>query len=104
LQARILYLGGRTAMVPHLREMAEARAAVFLHHDGGIEDNLRRIEEMIEHCDAVICPIDCISHGACRLAKATCQRLNKRFLPIPTASRAGFERALEQLRPSAPRS
>lgn len=102
---RILYLGGRAAVVPHLREVAEARAAAFLHHDGGIEDSLHRIEELIEHCDAVVCPIDCISHGACRMAKVACQRLNKRFLPIATASRSGFERALEQLaRPTGARA
>lgn len=104
LPQRILYLGGRAAVVPHLREVAEARAAAFLHHDGGIEDSLHRIEELIEHCDAVVCPIDCISHGACRMAKVACQRLNKRFLPIATASRSGFERALEQLsRPAGAR-
>lgn len=97
LPRRILYIGGRAAVVPHLREVAEAREANFLHHDGGIEDSLHRIEEMIEGCDAVVCPIDCISHGACRMAKSLCQRLNKRFLPIPTSSRSGFERALEQL-------
>ncbi len=97
LPRRILYIGGRAAIVPHLREVAEAREANFLHHDGGIEDSLHRIEEMIEGCDAVVCPVDCISHGACRMAKSLCQRLNKRFLPIPTSSRSGFERALEQL-------
>jgi hypothetical protein len=94
---RILYIGGRTAIVPHLRAAAEARVAAFYHHDGGIEDSLHRIEELIERCDAVICPVDCVSHGACRLAKATCQRLSRRFLPIPTASRSGFERALDRL-------
>lgn len=108
LQQRILYLGGRAAIVPHLREAAAARAAAFLHHDGGIEDSFHRIEELIERCDAVVCPVDCVSHGACRLAKAACQRLNKRFLPISTASRSGFERALEELArltpPSGPSS
>jgi hypothetical protein len=97
LPQRILYLGGRAGLVPHLREVASIRAAAFLHHDGGIEDSLHRIEEMIEHCDAVVCPVDCVSHGACRMAKAACQRLNKRFLPIASASRSGFERALEEL-------
>jgi hypothetical protein len=52
---------------------------------------------MIAGCDAVVCPVDCVSHGACRMAKAICQRLNRRFLPISTASRSGFERALDQL-------
>jgi Uncharacterized protein conserved in bacteria (DUF2325) len=97
LPQRVLYLGGRSGLVPHLREVASDRVAAFLHHDGGIEDSLHRIEEMIEHCDAVVCPVDCVSHGACRMAKAACQRLNKRFLPIASASRSGFERALEEL-------
>jgi hypothetical protein len=97
LPQRVLYLGGRAGLVPHLREVASVRVAAFLHHDGGIEDSLHRIEEMIEHCDAVVCPVDCVSHGACRMAKAACQRLNKRFLPIASASRSGFERALEEL-------
>lgn len=30
---RILYLGRRAAMVPHLREVAGAHAAALLHHD-----------------------------------------------------------------------
>jgi hypothetical protein len=94
---RVLYLGGRTAIVPHLRTAAATRVAAFFHHDGGIEDSLHRIEEMIAGCDAVVCPVDCVSHGACRMAKAICQRLNRRFLPISTASRSGFERALDQL-------
>ena len=94
---RILYIGGRTAIVPHLRLAAGARVAAFFHHDGGIEDNLQRIEEMIHGCDAVVCPVDCVSHGVCRMAKAICQRLNRRLLPIPSASRSGFERALDQL-------
>ena len=94
---RILYLGGRRSLLPHLRTAAEARVAQFLHHDGGQEDSLHRIEELIEGCDAVICPVDCISHGACRMAKTICHRLNKRFLPIPTASRSGLERALDLL-------
>jgi hypothetical protein len=94
---RILYIGGRAAVVPHLRESAAARVGAFFHHDGGIEDSLHRIEEMIEGCDAVICPVDCVSHRACLMAKSICQRLHRRFLPIATSSRSGFERALEQL-------
>ncbi len=88
---RILYLGGRTAVVPHLREAAAAREAALLHDDGGIEDSLHRIEEMIEGCDAVVCPVDCVSDGACRMAKAACQRLSKRFLPIATACQTALD-------------
>ena len=94
---RILYLGGRKSMLPHLKSAAEAREAILLVHDGGMEDSTHRIEELVGGCDAVVCPIDCVSHGACKLAKVLCRRFNKPFLPIPTASRSGFERALDQL-------
>jgi hypothetical protein len=94
---RILYLGGRKSVLPHLKSAAEAREAVLLVHDGGMEDSTHRIEELVGGCDAVVCPVDCVSHGACKLAKVLCRRFNKPFLPIPTASRSGFERALDQL-------
>src|SRR5262249_27681177 len=94
---RILYLGGRKSVLPHLKSAAEAREAILLVHDGGMEDSSHRIEELVGGCDAVVCPIDCISHGACKLAKVLCRRFNKPFLPIPSASRSGFERALDQL-------
>jgi hypothetical protein len=94
---RILYLGGRRSVLPHLRSAAEAREASVLFHDGGIEDSPHRIEELIGTCHAVVCPIDCVSHGACKLAKSLCRRFNKPFLPIHSASRSGFERALELL-------
>jgi hypothetical protein len=94
---RILYLGGRKSVLPHLKSAAEAREAVLLVHDGGVEDSAHRIEELVGGCDAVVCPIDCVSHGACKLAKVLCRRFNKPFLPISSASRSGFERALDQL-------
>jgi hypothetical protein len=95
---RILYVGGRNTVIPHLRSVAESYEAEFQHHDGGIEDNMNRLADMIEGCDAVVCPIDCVSHNACQIAKASCLRLNKTFLQIPAASRSSFERALDRLR------
>jgi hypothetical protein len=94
---RILYIGGRNTVIRHLQPLAASCAAEFQHHDGGVEDSMHRLVEMVERCDAVICPVDCVSHGACRLAKSSCQRLNKVFMPIQKASRASFERALAHL-------
>lgn len=95
--SRILYLGGRASVVPHLREVARRHAADVVHHDGGVEDNPHRIGDLVSRCDAVVCPIDCVSHGACRMAKAICRCLNKQFVPISTASRSGFDQALARL-------
>ncbi len=94
---RILYVGGRNTVVRHLHSIAATFTAELQHHDGGVEESMHRLVEMVERCDAVICPIDCVSHGACRLAKSSCQRLKKIFLPVQTASRASFERALVHL-------
>lgn len=94
---RILYVGGRPAVVPHLRKAADGRRAELLHHDGGVDDSMHRIEELVRACDVVMCPIDCVSHGACKLAKDTCQRFRKRFVPIATSSFSGFERALDEV-------
>jgi Uncharacterized protein conserved in bacteria (DUF2325) len=95
--ARILYIGGRNPVVPHLRSLAAACGAELSHHDGGVENSMHRVADMIERCDVVICPVDCVSHAACRLAKACCLRMSKTFIPVPTASRASFERALSRL-------
>jgi hypothetical protein len=84
-------------VVPHLREVARRHAADIVHHDGGVEDNPHRIGDLVSRCDAVVCPIDCVSHGACRMAKAICRRLNKQFVPISTASSSGFDQALARL-------
>jgi hypothetical protein len=94
---RILYIGGRNTVVPHLRSLTESCAAEFQHHDGGVENSVHRIAHMIQRCDAVICPVDCVSHGACQLAKSLCLRLDKTFLPVPAASRSAFEQALFRL-------
>ena len=94
---RVLYIGGRNTVVPHLRSLAESCAAEFQHHDGGVENSVHRIAHLIQRCDAVVCPVDCVSHGACQLAKSLCLRLDKTFLAIPAASRSAFEQALSRL-------
>jgi hypothetical protein len=94
---RLLYVGGRPGLVPHLRDVAERRQASFEHHDGGKEETLQRIDDLVERADAVLCPVDCISHSACLRVKHLCQRHSKLFLPLKSASRSCFARALMEL-------
>lgn len=100
---RLLYVGGRPGLLPHLRDVAERRQASLLHHDGGKEETLQRIDDLVEGVDAVLCPVDCVSHSACLRVKHLCQRLDKPFLPLKSASRSCFARALVELglKPSA---
>lgn len=96
---RLLYVGGRTSAVPHLRNGAARRKAELLHHDGGIEHSLQQLRDLVEQADLVFCPVDCVSHGACLLARDLCKRANKPFVPLRSASLSHFRRALDRLQP-----
>jgi hypothetical protein len=78
----VLYVGGRPATVHRLRSLVERRKGRLLHHDGGIEQALRRLDGLVEQADLVVCPIDCVSHEACLRAKHLCRRLDKPFMPL----------------------
>jgi hypothetical protein len=78
----VLFVGGRTGAIPRLRSLVERRKGRLLHHDGGQEQALRRLDGLVEQADLVVCPVDCVSHEACLRAKHLCRRLDKPFLPI----------------------
>lgn len=94
---RILYVGGRSGAVENLRRVAARMGAELVHHDGGEEHALVRIDGLVEGCDAVVCPIDCVSHSACLRAKALCRKFAKPFLPLRSAGASSFERAVQSL-------
>jgi hypothetical protein len=94
---RILYIGGRSGAVENLRRVAARMGAELMHHDGGEEHALVRIDGMIEGCDAVVCPIDCVSHSACLRAKVLCRKFAKPFVPLRSAGATSFERAVQSL-------
>lgn len=97
VKRRILYIGGRTGGVEHLRRVAIQARAELVHHHGGEEQALGRIDGLVENCDAVFCPIDCVSHSACLKAKALCKRMQKPFVPLRSSGIASFQRALSSL-------
>ncbi len=94
---RILYVGGRSGAIENLRRVAARMGAELMHHDGGEEHALVRIDGMIEGCDAVVCPIDCVSHSACLRAKVLCRKFAKPFVPLRSAGATSFERAVQSL-------
>ena len=93
----VLYLGGRKGATSHLQREAESVNVKLLCHDGGLEQSVQMIGDLVQKCDAVICPVTCINHQACLKAKRLCKRLNKPFMPINSTGRATFSRALNDL-------
>ena len=91
---KVLYVGGRFRQAPHFRDLVEKLNGSLFFHDGGREDGERRLDELLPRADVVVCPIDCISHGATDKIKRECQKLNIRFLPVRRSSISSLARAL----------
>ena len=82
---RVVYVGGRTSSIDHFRTLTENLNGRFNHHDGGIKDNIACLTGVLCQADVALCPVDCVSHGACLKAKAFCKRTEKPFVPLRTS-------------------
>lgn len=94
---KILYIGGRTHQVPHLRAEAERVSAEFLHHDGGVEETCHRLDNLIPSVDCVVCPASCVSHEACLKAKRACRTHGKHFIILESTGLSAFRSALQTM-------
>ena len=95
LDLTLLYVGGKPARIGHLRRLAERAGAVFLYHDGGIEERGGLLPGLVSRADVVLFPVDCISHAAMLQVKRLCRQAGKKFLPVRSAGLAPFCAALK---------
>lgn len=93
----VLYVGGRAALNGHLAALVAHCNGTLLYHDGGREQSPARLVGLLPRADAVLCPVDCISHDAYRRIKQFCKRSAKRLVLLPSASLPAFARGLHQL-------
>ncbi|OHC63859.1 MAG: hypothetical protein A2045_03145 [Rhodocyclales bacterium GWA2_65_20] len=93
----VLCVGGRTALVAQYRALAQRIGIRLVHHDGGQEEALSRLPDMIAGADAVMCPTDCVNHAAYYQLKRHCKRSGKPCLLFRGASVSGFAVALARL-------
>ncbi len=93
----VLCVGGRTALLSQYRALAERLGIRLIHHDGGQEESLSRLPDMINGADAVLCPTDCVSHAAYYKLKQHCKRTGKPCLLFKGAGVSGFAVALARL-------
>jgi hypothetical protein len=84
----LLYVGGRTDKLGHLRASSEQLGARFLHHDGGVDDRSGLLGGLVSRADVVMFPVDCVSHDAVASLKRICRQMGKRCVPLRTASLA----------------
>jgi hypothetical protein len=95
--AAILYVGGRPHQLAHLRAVVEQAGGVFLHHSGGTDETTASLPGCVSRADAVLFPVDCVSHAAALELKRLCKQAGKPYLPLRTASLAALLQALDSL-------
>ncbi|XHS80360.1 DUF2325 domain-containing protein [Burkholderiaceae bacterium UC74_6] len=93
----VLCVGGRQAVVPIYRQLIERTGGRFLHHDGGEEDAVAKLDASLAAADLVICQTGCISHDAYWRVKDHCKRHGKKCLYLESPSASGLRRALGSL-------
>jgi len=92
----VLCVGGRSGAVNAYRQMIEQRGGRFLHHDGGQEESLHRIDAALAAADLVICQAGCISHNAYWRVKEQCKRTGKPCLYMKNTGISGLSRLITQ--------
>jgi hypothetical protein len=94
----VLCVGGRTGSIDGYRQIVEQRGGRFLHHDGGLEESLHRIDGFLAAADLVICQAGCISHNAYWRVKEQCKRTGKPCLYMKNGGASGLSRLIDQNR------
>lgn len=98
----VLCIGGRTGLVEGYRRMVETRGGRFVHHDGGQEESLHRIDAAVAGADAVVCQAGCVSHMAYYRLKEACKKLGKPCVFVKSPGVGSFARGLSALASAAP--
>lgn len=93
----LLLLGGKPSQCRHFKAYVEANSGDFLHHDGGIESNISRIDKLISQADAVLCPVEQISHSAMLRAKKVCKSTDKPLVFLPKSSLTAFVSGIREI-------
>lgn len=94
---RVLYVGGMHKMVPHYRSLVMRSGGEFMHHDGGREESKHRLPSLLAQADAVVCPVDCVSHNACLTVKKICKQYQKPYVMMRSSGLSSLARGLERI-------
>ncbi|MCF6323217.1 MAG: DUF2325 domain-containing protein [Gammaproteobacteria bacterium] len=92
----ILYVGGRNRLCAHFRTLVEQQNGYFIHHDGGREESTQRLDALLNQVDAVLCPLDCVSHDAVHRIKRGCKRYGKYLMLLSQSSLSAFTKGIHE--------
>ena len=95
----ILYIGVRESNICRMCELVGKMNGRLIHHDGGREDSLAKLQGAISSADAVLFfPVDCVSYSSALEAKKLCKKMVKPFVPIRSSSRSSLVTGLAEFK------
>jgi hypothetical protein len=100
--AAVLYVGGRTGQIPHLRALIERLGGTMPHHSGGSDESTASLPAAIARADVVVFPVDCVSHAAMFDLKRLCKQAAKPYVPLRGTGLAALLSGLAALPKRAP--
>ncbi len=63
---------------------------------GGREESPQRLDALLSQVDAVLCPMDCVSHDAVNRIKRDCKRYGKHLMLLPQSSLSAFTQGIHE--------
>jgi hypothetical protein len=93
----VLYVGGRSGLKGHYKSLCKRFGCELLHHDGGLEQSPHHLQQLLSRADAVVCPVDCVSHDACTLVKRLCRNTMKPMLFARSSGLSSLASSLAEL-------
>lgn len=103
-QRCVLFVGGSAPQMRHYSDLAARLGIRLVYHDGGQEEPLSRLPDMIGQVDAVVCPSKSVSHTACHQVKRHCRQVGKPCLLYRGGGLPGFAAALARIAAHDPAS
>ena len=94
----ILYIGGREGNICRMCDLVNKMNGRLIHHDGGREDSLAKLKGAISSADAVIFPVDYVSHSSALEAKKLCKKMVKPFMPLRSSSLSSLVTGLAEFK------
>ena len=88
---KILYVGGFSRHRDIFQKLTENINGSFLYHDGGTQQSVNQLENLVKRADAIFCPIDCISHNAMDHIKALSRNECKDCVFLRSASVSSYK-------------
>lgn len=93
----VVCVGGSAAQTHQYADVAESTGVNLVHHDGGIDHKITRLDQCLSQADVVICQTGCISHNAYWRVKEHCKRTGTPCAFVGNASPNTLRQVLQAL-------